>query len=586
MNLHFARLALALGAPLVGGPAFASDLFVPGSFATIQDAIDAAVDGDRIVVAPGTYSEFLDFQSKAITLESSDPADPAIVATTIIDGGNDESLAGFPQNPGTGLRISFAAGTAELRGLTIRNFADDFSGYPAAVEAVGNANFVIDRCRFVDNIGNGGAAGGVFLQGTATIVDSTFEGNAADGGYGGGLHLDGRDFTVTGCTFTGNRSFGGAGGSIALTSSGDALIANCTFAANEGGVYVNGFADADVIDCTFTNNVANGSVGAGIRVDGALATIVGCSFSGNQALGGSGAALYLDGTSQVTIDSCDLRSNVASSGSGAGVSVLDSAVVSIVDTVFFGHSTPSGSGSALNLANDSQTTLERTTIAGGLGSAAAIRLRDSAALVAKNTILWNHTSTFSITGLATTSFTYSNIQVAQPGLGNISLPPNFRSLATGDLRLVATSPSIDAGDPLDLPAETDPFGDSRVLDGNLDLVLRVDQGFDEYAPSRLSVTGTPTPGGSIDVNWSAAPGTFFLGYLIYGTTPTAIVLDPVGTLFIDPFLGVVLTWPAAPSNVTVNLSPSLTPGPTVYLQAVGVALTGLTCTNLASFTLQ
>jgi len=588
MNSALACLVLALGSPLLCSPAFATDLFVPGSFATIQDAIDNAVDGDRIIVAPGTYSEFLNFQSKSITLEGTDPSDPAVVTATIIDGGNDQLLPGFPQNPGTGLLITGALGTVEVRGLTVQRFGDE-NGFTSALEGTSNGLLVLDRCVFRDNVGIGGTTGGAFLQGTVQVLDCTFERNVGDGGYGGGMALDGGLFVARGCRFFQNRASGGAGGGFAVLSSAQVLVEDCVFEANESngaGIYVSSFSDVDIIACDFIDNVANGGTGAGIYVDNAAAEIRGCNFTGNTAFGGSGGALNVRSGSFVIVDSCDIRSNTTSGGSGAGITVLDNATVQIVDTVFFGNAAPGGSGTALNLEDTSQTTLTRTTIAGGIGSAVAIGLRDSATLVGTSTIVWNHTTTFGITGFATASFTYSNLQVAQPGVGNISLAPAFRNLAMGDLRLLAISPSIDAGDPLDQPASVDRFGDSRILDGNLDLVMRVDQGYDEYAPTRLSVSGTFTAGGTININWTGAPATYFLGYLVYGLTPSAIVIDPIGVILVDPFIGVVRDWPAAPSNTAVLLPLTLTPGPTILMQAIGVSFTGLTCTNVASFTLQ
>lgn len=62
----------------------------PGNaFCTIQDGIDVAISGDIVVVAPGIYSGVrnrnLDFRGRLITVQSIDPSDETIVATTIID---------------------------------------------------------------------------------------------------------------------------------------------------------------------------------------------------------------------------------------------------------------------------------------------------------------------------------------------------------------------------------------------------------------------------------------------------------------------------------------------------------------------
>lgn len=63
-------------------PALAETLNVPGGYATIQAGIDAAADGDVVLVSPGTYAENIDFQGKAITVRSDQGPE-----TSIIDGG-------------------------------------------------------------------------------------------------------------------------------------------------------------------------------------------------------------------------------------------------------------------------------------------------------------------------------------------------------------------------------------------------------------------------------------------------------------------------------------------------------------------
>ncbi|MCC6427205.1 MAG: hypothetical protein IT435_10340 [Phycisphaerales bacterium] len=49
----------------------AADLHVPADYPTIQAGIDAASDGDSVVVAPGTYAAPIAMSGKRITLRSS-----------------------------------------------------------------------------------------------------------------------------------------------------------------------------------------------------------------------------------------------------------------------------------------------------------------------------------------------------------------------------------------------------------------------------------------------------------------------------------------------------------------------------------
>jgi hypothetical protein len=605
-------LALAAVPFLSSAPASAGDLLVPQAFPTIQAALDAAIDGDRVVVAPGVYAEQLDFLGKAVLLESTNPSDPLVVAATVIDGGNDPQLAGFPQAPGTGLRIVGAIGGAVVRGLTIRDFADE-NGFPSALEASNNLLVVIDRCRFVDNIGTGGTTGGAYIRGAAQVVDCWFEGNAGDGGFGGGLAIEAGNATVFRCTFTGNRAIGGGGGGIAVIDGSTVVVDGCTFEGNDstgGGIFVDDgsivqvfdctFTDNDsglgggawvrnatleLVDCTFTGNVGNGGSGGAVAATGASTlTIAGCDFTGNSALGASGGALVVRDTSIATVRASDFRSNFTTGGSGGAVSVGNAGQLTLSDCVLFGNI--ASNGTAAVVRNTGRLVLERSTLAANVGTSAAITVFDSADVTGRSSIVWAHSSTIGLSGLATASFTYSNLQNALPGTGNISADPQFRNLVAGDLRLLKTSPSIDAGDPTDATAIVDAQGDGRVLDGDLDFAIAVDQGADEYAPTRLSVTGSFTPGGALSVDWSAGLGVWVGGYLVYGTVPTTVVLPPLGVLLVDPFVGVLTPWPAAPSSVPVVLPSTLLPGLTLHLQGIGIGTGALTTSNRVSFTLQ
>ncbi|MGO9019511.1 MAG: right-handed parallel beta-helix repeat-containing protein [Syntrophobacteraceae bacterium] len=61
----------------------AATLNVPGDYPTIQAGIDAAQDGDTVLVGPGTYMESIDFMGKAISVVSSNGS-----LATVIEGNN------------------------------------------------------------------------------------------------------------------------------------------------------------------------------------------------------------------------------------------------------------------------------------------------------------------------------------------------------------------------------------------------------------------------------------------------------------------------------------------------------------------
>jgi putative surface-exposed virulence protein len=73
----------------------AAVITVPGDHTTIQAAIDIATDGDEIIVSPDTYYENINLGGKNIILRSTEPTNPAVVASTIIDGSTSGSVVTF-----------------------------------------------------------------------------------------------------------------------------------------------------------------------------------------------------------------------------------------------------------------------------------------------------------------------------------------------------------------------------------------------------------------------------------------------------------------------------------------------------------
>ena len=149
---------------------------VPTNFPTIQGAINAAVDGDTVLVAPGTYVENINFNGKAITVTSEQGPE-----VTIIDGNKITAVVVF--NSGEGL-------TSALSGFAIRNGATAvFPSLPYG--------------------------GGVYLQGSSpTIVGNRITNN--DATIGGGIYVYAGSPLIQGNRIENNRSFAGFGGGIAV----------------------------------------------------------------------------------------------------------------------------------------------------------------------------------------------------------------------------------------------------------------------------------------------------------------------------------------------------------------------------------
>ena len=152
-------------------------LNVPGSYSTIQDGINAAQDGDTVLVAPGDYTYAgnydVNFLGKSIVVISETGAE-----NTIIDCRDDGR--GF-------LFISGEDEDAVLEGFTIQN------AYVPSEEVGGGIFCFLSSPTIRNNIITAGYAylgGGICSAGGApTIEYNVIYGNTAE--RGGGIHCTG-----------------------------------------------------------------------------------------------------------------------------------------------------------------------------------------------------------------------------------------------------------------------------------------------------------------------------------------------------------------------------------------------------------
>jgi hypothetical protein len=285
---HAAVILSILAGLCVPAAARAATIRVPADAATIQQAIDVAVAGDTILVAPGTYVENITFRGKAIAVVSE--LGPEV---TIIDGN------------GSGSVVTFANGenrSAVLRGFTVRNGANSFSGGGVLIQwsspsIVGN--WIVN---------NGACSGaGVYSHFSSPLIQgNTISRNfvyACSGASGLGVYVGGNSAAeLIENVITENSGFANGGG-VTLFAAGRAVLRSNVIARNVtsgfspctsgGGIWMVNFSEATIVNNLVVGNVAG--CGGGFYWGGStgVTTFVNNTFADND--GAEGSAIDMSG---------------------------------------------------------------------------------------------------------------------------------------------------------------------------------------------------------------------------------------------------------------------------------------------------
>ncbi len=302
-NLKYAIIGLAAVIVIVVAVSaiFALDdsaVTVPDKYTTIQEAIDAAEDGDEIVVDLGVYRENIDFNGKNITLRSIDPDDTDIVDQTIIDGGGSGSVVSFRSGEGEG---------AVLSGFTVTR--------GNGILISGGSSPLIEKCVIEDNTAEFGAGIAIF-DSSPTILKNSIIGNS--GFLGGGLFIEKSSPHVEGNVILRNSAEMGSG--IVIISNSAPTIIDNRIVQNVaerlgGGIVVAVDSDPTIKENDIISNSAQRN-GGGMLIEESEPLVEGNTFSGNSAANGAGLFIVNSFNAALIIVGNTISDNVASIAGG------------------------------------------------------------------------------------------------------------------------------------------------------------------------------------------------------------------------------------------------------------------------------
>lgn len=438
------------------------------AFTSLQPAIDAALAGDEIWVAKGTFWPAR--YQKTFTLKNG-------VALYGGFSGNGTEVTRNQRNWVTNPTI--LSGDLEQNDtanpVTKREQIIGSNAYHVVTIKNADATTVLDGFTItagvaIDNTGNGLCpngcnGGGIYsYRASPTLANLVVQGNF--GTYGGGIYGDGGTLKLSHGSIHDNRAtFGGGGIQIERSDPvlNDVEVSNNT-GSSCGGMSVNGLHGAIIEKVTFLNNIANGSGDGGGLCLGNNAILNNVTFSGNSAY--HGGALFVTRYASPKITNVSFINNSASMSGGAIYNAALS-IAELTNVTFYGNYADTSGGAIYN-ETDANPLLTNVTITknqinyssgGGIFNYGG----ENKTVLIRNSIIWGNTKKAyygdypdQIQGDFTMVYTDIQGGYGFDSAGNIDANPLFSTLAnyggsTQTVLLQPHSPAINAGDPLKCP---------------------------------------------------------------------------------------------------------------------------------------
>ena len=303
MNVQSLRLPSAFAQ----GPVMSGQIIrVPEDYLAIQDAVNAATDGDTVLVSPDTYYEIIDFRGRAIVVRST--SGPEL---TTIDGCSLDSVVTFD---------SGEEASSVIEGFTIQNGRATKGGgiyCDGSSPIIRNNRIILNYAVEPDPPGGGG--GGIYCGSSscATIVNNTIANNSANGSGGGicfNLSSPVIDRNLIIENAGGLEGGGGQGGGIAGYGASTAVISSNLIIKNSAATVEPGMFDVG---------------GGGISLDdcGSGIVVVNNTIDANRTVYGHGGGIFCDFYASPTIK----NNIITSSPVGEGIWVSDLGADPIID---------------------------------------------------------------------------------------------------------------------------------------------------------------------------------------------------------------------------------------------------------------